>query len=59
MDKIQKQETEIRNIKAKNEILSSEIIELESAERISKIAEEKLGLSKPTKIPIVIEETEN
>jgi cell division protein FtsL len=59
LNEIQQKETEIRNIKAKNEILNSEIIELESAERITKIAEEKLGLSKPIKIPIIIEETEN
>ena len=58
LTKIQIQEVEINEIKAKNEILSSKIIELESAERITKIAEEKLGLSKPTKMPIIIEKSE-
>ena len=58
LSKIRLQEIEINEIKAKNEILSSKIIELESAERITKIAEEKLGLSKPNKMPIIIEESE-
>jgi len=57
LSKIRLQEIEINEIKARNEILSSKIIELESAERITKIAEEKLGLSKPNKMPIIIEES--
>ncbi|MPM66757.1 Cell division protein FtsL [bioreactor metagenome] len=57
--KIQTQEVTIRDIKAYNELLKSQIIELESAERITKIAEEKLGLTKPNKVPNVIEKQKN
>ena len=56
--KIQNQESRIADIKAYNEVLKSRIIELESAERITKIAEEKLGLTKPNKVPVIIQATE-
>ena len=52
---IQVLNTGINEEKARNEILKSKIIELESAERITKIAEEKLQLTKPSKMPIIIE----
>ncbi|MCL2313232.1 MAG: septum formation initiator family protein [Firmicutes bacterium] len=58
LTKIQTQESHIADIKAYNKILKSKIIELESAERITKIAEEKLGLTKPNKIPVVIKVSE-
>jgi cell division protein FtsL len=51
---IQIKENMISDVKAKNEILKSKIIELESADRITKIAEEKLNLAKPNKVPQVI-----
>ena len=53
--KIKKQESTITDIRAYNEVLKSRIIELESAERITSIAEKKLGLRKPDKLPIIIE----
>ena len=55
LTKIQAQEATISDVKAYNEILKSRIIELESAERITSIAEKQLGLSKPNKVPIIIE----
>ncbi len=57
LENINKTEKEIQAIKTNNEILKSRIIELQSAERITKIAEEKLNLKKPSKVPIVIEKT--
>jgi len=58
LTKIQNQKSQIADIEANNKILKSKIIELESAERITKIAEEKLGLAKPNKLPTVIEISE-
>ena len=55
LSKIQAQESTISDVKAYNEILKSRIIELESAERITSIAEKQLGLTKPNKVPTVIE----
>ena len=58
LTKIQTQESQIADIQAYNKILKSQIIELESAERITKIAEEKLGLTKPNRVPTVIKASE-
>lgn len=49
--KLEKQITEIKNL---NEILNSRIIELESAERITEIAEKQLGMKKPDAAPTII-----
>ena len=53
--KIQKQENQIYEIRTNNQLLASKIIELEAAERISSIAEQKLGMKKPDKVPILID----
>lgn len=57
LENITRKDKEIQELNTRNEILKSKIIELQSAERITKIGEEKLGLKKPDKVPIIIEET--
>jgi len=54
---INKQKHEIVDIKAEVQLLESKVIELKSAKRIIPLAEQKLGLIKPTTIPIVILDT--
>ncbi len=55
LKKNQEHKTEILQIKNNQEILKARIVQLKSVERITKIAEEKLGMTKPKKIPVVIE----
>ncbi len=57
LNDIAKTEKKIQEIKTENEILKSKIISLQSAERITTICKEKFGLHKPSKVPIIIEET--
>lgn len=47
-------ESRLSEVRASNELLNSKLISLQSAERITKIAEEKLGMKKPDKAPTVI-----
>ncbi len=47
-------EKQLENLRTSNELLNSSVRRLQSAERITKIAEEKLNMKKPTKAPIVI-----
>lgn len=54
LENITRTEKKIQAMKTHNEILRSRIIELQSTERITKIAEEKLNLKKPSKVPIII-----
>jgi cell division protein FtsL len=54
---ITKQKQEIIDIKANIQLLESRVVELKSANRIIPIAESKLGLEKPTTIPIIILDT--
>lgn len=48
---IQNLQKQLEEIKTSNQVINTKIIELESAERVTKIAEEKLGMTKPTKVP--------
>jgi cell division protein FtsL len=59
LTQIQKQENTLKELKTNNELLKAQIIELESAERIIPIAEQKLGLTKPTTLPEIIETDTN
>jgi len=47
-------EKEFEELRTSNEMLNSNVIRLQSAERITRIAEEKLMMKKPTKAPIII-----
>ncbi len=57
LTKINKQNQELIDIKVNIQLLESESIKLESAERIIPIAEKELGLVIPTTIPLVILDT--
>ena len=57
--KIEKNKNKIQELKTEHEILKSEIIQLQSAERIISISEEKFGLKKTTKVPFVIEDNDD
>lgn len=57
LEEISKNEKRNQEIKTENEILKSDIIKLQSAERIIHISEEKFGLKKTTKAPKIIEDT--
>lgn len=48
---IQELEKQYEEVRTSNEMLNAKLIELQSAERITKIAYEQLGLIKPTKAP--------
>jgi len=51
LSEIQSIEKQYNEVRASNQVLITKIIDLEGAERITKIAEEKLGMIKPTKVP--------
>ncbi|HOK13844.1 MAG TPA: FtsL-like putative cell division protein [Candidatus Kapabacteria bacterium] len=51
LSEIQQLEKQYDEVRTSNQVLITKIIELESASRITKIAEEKLGMNKPTKVP--------
>ena len=57
--KIEKNKNKIQELKTEHEILKSEIIQLQSADRIISISEEKFGLKKTTKVPFVIEDNDD
>lgn len=59
MVEVQQLEHQNEEIRTSNELLNAKLIELQSAERITKIAEEKLGMIKPSKAPIKLEHREN
>ena len=54
---ISKQKQEIVDIKTNIQLLDSKVVELKSADRIIPIAENKLGLIRPTTLPIIILDT--
>ncbi len=51
LSEIQNLEKQYDEIRTSNQVLITKIIELESVSRITTIAEEKLGMIKPTKVP--------
>lgn len=55
LTKIQQQNNQIREIKTNNQLLESKTVQLESAERITRIAKEQLGMTEPNGMPVVIE----
>ena len=54
---IVKQKQEVVNLKTNIQLLESQVVELKSADKIIPIAENKLGLIRPTSIPIIISDT--
>ena len=55
LEQNQELKKELMSLRNANELLNSKVIELQSAERITKIAEERLGMIKPTKAPEIIQ----
>lgn len=51
LSEIQNLEKQYDEIRTSNQVLITKIIELESVSRITTIAEDKLGMIKPTKVP--------
>jgi cell division protein FtsB len=48
----------LNELKNENEVLNHKLIELQSPERINEISTTKLGMIKPDKAPIIIEEND-
>ncbi len=51
LSEIQNLEKQYDEVRTSNQVLITKIIELESVSRITKIAEENLGMMKPSKVP--------
>ncbi len=54
LEHTQKLEKQVQEIRTSNELLNAKVIQLQSAERITSIAEQKLNMQKPLKAPELV-----
>lgn len=54
LEHTQKLEKQVQELRTSNELLNAKVIQLQSAERITSIAEQKLFMQKPLKAPELV-----